>query len=305
VYFLLLFVEQAVVAERPYLIQRLLPHFELNKFGCYEVYFCLDGTWNSVLVDSLLPSVPIRKGKRKGTDVNEERRGLLIQPAFASGNVSWPAIVEKAYAKVHGSYARLSGGYISEALYDLTGAPVERIYFHREYDYHQLFARLLSFVSSGFLMGIATNRGGDGLVSCHAYSILGVYEIHDAVEGSQGKITEFVKTNIEEDDEIVVLENPSSDHAGAQQSVSLQQRKTIRLVCIRNPWGSREWKGKWSATSEQWTRKIQRQLGQHDIYEQGNGTFFMAYEDMIQRFDHLDVAKCQEVSQLFSIIFIR
>lgn len=201
-------------------------------------------------------------------------QNLTFKPAFASGSAFWPALIEKAYAKIHGSYARLSGGYISEALYDLTGAPVERIRFHNEYDYDQLFARLLSFMSSGFLMGIATFKGGDGLVACHAYSLLGVYEIHDVVEGSQGKMTQFMSDSKSHSDDT--------------------QRKTVRLVCIRNPWGIREWKGKWSATSEQWTRKIINELGA-DVCKQGNGTFFMSYEDMIQRFDHLDVAKCHEV----------
>lgn len=203
----------------------------------------------------------------------------MLQPVFASGRVSWPAIIEKAYAKVHGSYSRLSGGYVSEALYDLTGAPIERIYFRNEYDYDQLFARLLSFMSSGFLMGIATSKGEDGLVSCHAYSLLGVYEIHDSIEGSQGGLTQYLGSNKEKEN----IANPCND----------MERKTVRLVCIRNPWGSREWKGKWSTTSEQWTRKIRRQLSK-EICKQGNGTFFMSYDDMIKRFDHLDVAKCQE-----------
>lgn len=304
------------MAEKPYLIERLIPHSEYNEVGCYEVFFCLDGAWSSVVVDSLLPSVPSKRRKEvtqsatsgfilnHDTERIEEKKEIghdvvskcTMQPAFASGFVSWPAIVEKAYAKVHGSYARLSGGYISEAFYDLTGSPVERITFHKEYDYDELFARLLSFISSGFLMGIATNRGGDGLVPCHAYSLLDVFEVHDVIEGSQGKLTNFItrKKSKCEEDEVVLIDSACS--ATSSTRAEHQQRKTVRLVCIRNPWGVREWKGKWSANCESWTRKIKKQLGKETTFKQGNGTFFMSYEDMIERFDHLDVAKCKEVS---------
>ncbi len=305
----------AVVAEKPYLIQRLIPHFDYNDTGCYEVFFCLDGAWSSVLVDSLLPSVPSKRRKKVKESATsyfilnhktEETKGKQeitsvmathvdeMQPAFASGHVSWPAIVEKAYAKVHGSYARLSGGYISEAFYDLTGSPIERIRFHQEYDYDELFARLLSFSTSGFLMGIATNRGGDGLVACHAYSLLGVYEINNVIVGSQEKLTtSFSKKKCKVDSEVLDAANPK-----ISEPMLNSQPKTVRLVCIRNPWGVREWKGKWSANSEMWTRKIRKQLGKETDLKQGNGTFFMSYEDMIQRFDHLDVAKCIEVSEV-------
>ena len=47
--------------------------------------------------------------------------------------------------------------------------------------------------------------------------------------------------------------------------------------------------------SDSWTRKIREELGAENLSKQGNGTFYMSYEDMIQRFDHLDVAKCKEV----------
>lgn len=264
-------------------------------------------------MDSLLPAVARKLNSEKSggsnsaggansnsnSNSNSNRKGgfqtkdgICIQPAFAAGNVSWPAIIEKAYAKVHGSYARLSGGFISEAFYDLTGAPIERIHFHKEYDYDELFARLLSFSSAGFLMGIATSAGGDGLVGCHAYSLLGVYEIHDAIVGAQKKVTSFFTKDSNDDgnDEVVIVENPLND-----SQASSEQRTIVRLVRIRNPWGSREWKGKWSACSEQWTEKIRKQIGE-EICKQGNGTFFMSYEDMIQRFDHMDLVRCQEVS---------
>lgn len=266
------------MAEKPYIIQRLLPHQEFNEFGCYEVYFCLDGRWKSTLVDSFLPSI-LRKSKKPSA--------TNIQPAFAAGEFMWPSIIEKAYAKVHGSYSRLSGGFISEAFYDLTGAPVERLRFRKQYDHDELFARLLSFSNAGFLMGIATNAGGDGLVPMHAYSLLGVYEVHDVAVGEQMKVTNFFTSKNED----VILVDSRTNHLKLGET----KTKTVRLVRIRNPWGVREWKGQWSSKSSEWTSKIKHAIGDSTC-KQGDGTFFMSFEDMIQRFDHMDVAKCQEVS---------
>lgn len=39
------------------------------------------------------------------------------------------ALLEKAYAKVHGYYFALRNGHPHEALMDLTGCPTETIYF--------------------------------------------------------------------------------------------------------------------------------------------------------------------------------
>jgi calpain-15 len=290
------------VAEKSYLIQRLLPHDKFNDIGCYEVCFCLDGRWKGILVDSSLPAIA-RKARSTGEKriasnsktQKQSKRGsfqiqedMVIQPAFAAGNVSWPAIIEKAYAKVHGSYSRLSGGFVSEAFYDLTGAPVERILFRNIYDYDELFARLLSFSNAGFLMGVCTSAGGDGLVPCHAYSLLGVYEIHDAVVGEQKKVTNFFQKGDDDKDVIFVEDTKEKRPLGS----------TIRLARIRNPWGVREWKGKWSAESVEWTSKIKSAIGKN-AYKQGDGTFFMSYEDMVQRFDHMDIAKCQKVRRLY------
>ena len=46
-------------------------------------------------------------------------------PVFsqANGNELWVLILEKAWAKLHGSYDKIIGGYAHQALRDLTGAP--------------------------------------------------------------------------------------------------------------------------------------------------------------------------------------
>lgn len=283
----------AVVAERQYLMEKIFPHQTFNEEGCYEVNFCLDGRWSPILVDSCIPAIAMdaskkRKRSTSGKHENgsvEVQPGIIAQPAFASGTTLWPCFVEKAYAKVHGSFSRLSGGFISEAFADLTGSPVERIRFRQVYDLDSLFARILSFTSAGFLMGIATNAGGNGLVPCHAYSLLDVYEVHGVIVGQQKKVTNFFTKEEKHDDDIMIVDTP--------HEATIDKERTIRLVRIRNPWGTKEWQGKWAASSEEWTEKLRKQIGE-TAYKKGDGTFFMEFSEMIQRFDHMDVAKCQE-----------
>jgi len=49
----------------------------------------------------------------------------------AKGNELWVILIEKAFAKLHGSYERIIGGLSHEALRDLTGAPAI-CYYGRE-----------------------------------------------------------------------------------------------------------------------------------------------------------------------------
>ena len=58
--------------------------------------------------------------------------------AKAVENVFWPALLEKAYATIHGSYESIESGQSSEVLRDLTGAPA---YTHQT-DEENLFAMI-------------------------------------------------------------------------------------------------------------------------------------------------------------------
>lgn len=270
----------AVVAEKPYLIRHVLPHNELNPKGCYQVNLCLDGQWQPIIVDSNLPVVHGDTHQNqvfRGGITSSVSNSLIAFPAFCAipERQLWPALIEKAYAKAHGSYVQLSGGFIQEAFYDMTGAPTETIVFGACWDVEELWARLLSFGEAGFIMGVATSKGGDGLVGHHAYSVLQVIEVHDAVVGEQQKVTEFFtgSTELEKDNK--------------------KQKTTVRLVRIRNPWGKKEWKGDFSDSSDKWTMSLRKKLGDGG-FTKNDGTFWMSYDDLMQRFHHMDVAKCRE-----------
>jgi len=100
----------SVLAERPKLIERLFLTEEPNKAGCYAVWLNDNGEWKPIIVDDYFPCL----GNNKG-------------PAFskANGPELWVLLLEKAYAKMYGSYDIIEGGFPSVALRDLTGAPYD------------------------------------------------------------------------------------------------------------------------------------------------------------------------------------
>ncbi|PHT29279.1 hypothetical protein CQW23_31151 [Capsicum baccatum] len=137
----------------------------------------------------------------------------------------WVSLLEKAYAKLHGSYEALEGGLVQDALVDLTGGAGEEIDMRSaeaqiDLASGRLWSQLLRFKQEGFLLGAGSPSGSDvhisssGIVQGHAYSILQVRE----VDGH-------------------------------------------KLVQIRNPWANEvEWNGPWSDPSPEWTDRMKHKL---------------------------------------------
>ncbi len=58
-----------------------------------------------------------------------------------------------------------------------------------------------------------------------------------------------------------------------------------RLLKLRNPWGKKEWTGKWSDGSSEWNAKWFELLN----HRFGNdGIFWISYEDMLKKYQHFD-----------------
>ncbi|GLI63404.1 hypothetical protein VaNZ11_006368 [Volvox africanus] len=89
------------------LLLDLIVSDDASPHGAYTFQFFKHGCWQAVVVDNYLPCVS-----------GEER--LAFACSAVVGEL-WPSLLEKAYAKVHGSYYALSGGCVHEALVDLTG----------------------------------------------------------------------------------------------------------------------------------------------------------------------------------------
>ena len=67
--------------------------------------------------------------------------------------------------------------------------------------------------------------------------------------------------------------------------------KGLRLVKVRNPWGSQKWTGLWSDASTAWTDALVSQVGS-TVGEPG--VFFISLEDFIVNFSTTNVCKYED-----------
>ena len=100
----------ASVAEFEWLVRSLFDEGQDVDLGCYKITLCKNGWWQTVIVDDFFPC----SGSKPAYSRNREEPNEL-----------WVSLVEKAYAKLHGSYGAIQTGACHRALADLTGCPAE------------------------------------------------------------------------------------------------------------------------------------------------------------------------------------
>ena len=88
------------------LLYQLFPKEKINPEGFYEICLYSKGRWIKVLVDDYFPFI-------KNTN-----KFLWTHPI---NNCLYSCFLEKAYAKINGSYNDINGGYVSPAFEALTG----------------------------------------------------------------------------------------------------------------------------------------------------------------------------------------
>jgi len=155
----------AVLAERPALVRRLFQPSGIPG----KVHVILHRPWmepRQVTIDDTLPCC-----------VNSNT------PLFAHclSQCSWPGLVEKAWAKLHGSYSAIIGGTPGRALEALTGAPTRSLLLCK-LSVDELWRHVSEARTSEHLMAATVpdlDQHESGLVRKHAYSLLACETIRE------------------------------------------------------------------------------------------------------------------------------
>jgi calpain-15 len=228
----------ATLAERPQAIKRLFCSEEVNKEGIYRMRLCKGGEWAVVTVDDYFPCFP---------------QG---HPMFSwsYSNDIWVLLLEKAYAKLHGSYMLLEKGLAHEGLLDLTGIPSE----------------LLDFSS----------KKGKELIEKNTFW-------HFLCENDQAGTLISASCSLESSN----LASYESDLVPGY-SYTILQLETIgtqQVLQLRNPFGTFNWQGDWSRNSKNWTKEALTKL--NPSLEEDDGTFFISFSDFLERFTSVSLCR--------------
>uniref|UniRef100_A0A8D0ZV05 Calpain-9 n=1 Tax=Sus scrofa TaxID=9823 RepID=A0A8D0ZV05_PIG len=221
-------------------LARVVPHnqsFGPGYAGIFHFQFWQHSEWLDVVIDDRLPTF----------------RDRLVFLHSADHNEFWSALLEKAYAKLNGSYEALKGGSAIEAMEDFTGGVAET--FTTKEAPGNFYEILEKALTRGSLVGCSIDirnaaeseaRTPFGLIKGHAYTVTGVDQVN--IRGQK-----------------------------------------VELIRVRNPWGQVEWTGSWSDSSSEW-RSVgpaeQKRLC-HTALD--DGEFWMAFRDFRAHFDKVEV----------------
>ncbi|XP_078130205.1 calpain-3b isoform X1 [Sander vitreus] len=224
------------------LLYRVIPpdqSFTDNYAGIFHFQFWRYGEWIDVVVDDRIPTC---------------KNQLVFTKSFRK-NEFWSALLEKAYAKLHGSYEALKGGNTLEAMEDFTGGVTE--FFELSEAPKDLYNIMSKALERGSLMGCSIDilsatemetRTEQGLVRGHAYSIIGLAECDEVAKDTR-----------------------------------------IRLIRLRNPWGWVLWKGPWSANSKEWSTISTADKGNLKKQTVEESEFWMSFDDFQRNFTKLEM----------------
>ncbi len=126
----------------------------------------INGIRISVIIDDYLP---VKKGTNELAFARSDKGEL------------WVPLLEKAWAKVHGSYAATSGGIPDFAANHLIGVPSEALRHEEHSDLDELWEMLKSadrrkFTIMASSLGAGEEENDEGIISGHAYAVVSVHE---------------------------------------------------------------------------------------------------------------------------------
>jgi hypothetical protein len=169
-----------------------------------------------------------------------------------AGKELWPMILEKAYAKLNGSYNYIEAGKVQYALADMTNGVPEQIELKKiQGNIQPFWEKLKKLHKQKALMGAGSpeHEMGDsaisehGIVQGHAYAILDMVEVDD-----------------------------------------------YKLIKLRNPHGGAgaEWNGDWSDDSEMWDTRSKNKC---KYVDKPDGEFWMDIDDFVENYSYIYICR--------------
>ncbi|XP_061097167.1 calpain-3-like [Conger conger] len=259
------------------LLYRVIPpdqSFTENYAGIFHFQFWRYGSWVDVVVDDRLPT-------------------YNNQPVFtksAKNNEFWSALLEKAYAKLHGSYEALKGGNSTEAMEDFTGGVTE--FYETKDAPKNLYSIMKKALDRGSLMGCAIDESLGFTAPPNVLDPI----IEKMLAAAQASKPEEAQSGVI----ITIRQEPKTPlglvlgHAysvtGVDECTMTDSKKTkVRLVRLRNPWGNVEWCGPWSDKAKEWaslSTPERKRLQQQNTAE---GDFWMSFKDFTRQFTKVEI----------------
>lgn len=280
----------AALSEHEGAVESIFLTKEVNPRGKYKVrlFDPQEEKWKHIVVDEF---VPCMYSKYAADKIWRDEKTQMPKTMFATphGKEIWVMIIEKAFAKLCGSYAALEGGFTEWGVMCMTGQPAWRYELNGDkfmrndivpmvdpnnphdkravgfgprpeesYDVDEFFKVIRYHHQNGAVLCCGGVKKGStakdmGLISGHAFSLLQVEEVRQ----SMTSVTKF------------------------------------RMVQIRNPWGTGEWTGDWSDKSPKWEEypNVAQTLG-HVIGGKDDGAFWMEWHDFCNFWGYVGVVDC-------------
>ncbi|XP_068810177.1 calpain-10 isoform X4 [Struthio camelus] len=224
--------------------------------GCFTCRVWQFGHWVEVTIDDRLPCLG----------------GKLCFSQCQTEDLFWLPLLEKAYAKLHGSYEQLWAGQVADAVVDLTGGIAER--WTLKDPGRNMEKERTGMVLEKMVFRRLMNLKEQCVISCSVLnSRQGASEL--------GEFHAFIV--------IDMLNLPKVSG------------KEIFLLRIRNPWGRRCWKGPWCEGGQGWSQ-LDPVAASEMLSQIQEGEFWVDEEEFFREFDEITVSfPINEEGQLQSL----
>jgi len=222
----------------------------------FRVWWC--GEWVEVTVDDRLPTV----------------NGRLVFAHCSNSAQYWPCLLEKAYAKLHGSYEALKYGSTLDGLADLTGGVTESLGVKLDASFHvRLLSRLLANTSIITVVAQTNannkenNRNNDSNIS----------DKNQQIDSSGRRLASGILLGINY--KICSIEK-----------VDTLNNENVSLMRLRCPFGiSGESTSDWCRNCPNWNELVsngeRERLAPHQLAE---GEFYLSFNDFVENFTQIE-----------------